>query len=205
MATRRHRLLLLLTLAAPLTARAASAEARATGQARARERAALVQSLPQGASFRSRGQSYRIVGGLAAVPRAPAAGAEGLAAPAPADIVEEKGAYLIVRPGGAPLAAPLAAPAGGPVGPLPVAVNTRTNAFGLVLGTIDVRLRDRDAAAALARDLGLELVSVAPRISMAFFRVPAGGDLLAAAARLARDARVRSAEIEVKEHFDRPM
>ena len=36
-------------------------------------------------------------------------------------------------------------------------------------------------------------------------RVPRGADLRAAAARLARDRRVRSAEIEVKEHFDVPM
>lgn len=212
MATRRQRLLFLLVpglLATPLAVPAAPGgpgDPREAAIARARERAALVQSLPQGAPFRSGGQSYRIVGGLAAVPRASAAGAQGLAAPAPAGVVERKGHYLIVRQGGAaPLAAPLAAPAAGPAEPLPVAVNTRTNAFGLVLGTINVRLRDRGAAAALARDLGLELVADTPKISMAFFRVPAGGDLLAAAERLARDPRVRSAEIEVKEHFDQPM
>ena len=209
MATRRQRLLFLLVpglLVAPLgAARAAPGEAKATRQARARERAALVQSLPQGAPFRSGGQSWRIVGGLAAVPRA-AAGAQGLAAPAPVDVVEEKGPYLVVRQGSAaPLAAPLAAPAAGPAGTLPVAVNTRTNAFGVVPGTIDVRLRDRGAAGALARDLGLELVAAAPGISMAFYRVPPGGDLQAAVDRLAGDARVRSAEIEVKESFDLPL
>lgn len=207
MTTRRNRLLPLLLglLAAPLASRAAPAEVRAARDARARERAALLRSLPQGAPFRSGGQEYRIAGGLAAVPR-PAAGAEGLAAAAPAGVVEGKGHWLIVRQGSAaPLAAPLAAPAAGPAGPLPVAVNARTSAFGVVPGTIDVRLRDRGAAAALARELGLELVAAAPRISMAFFRVPAGGDLLAAADRLARDPRVRSAEIEVKESFDLPM
>ncbi len=208
MATRRQRLLLLLVpglLAAPLAAaRAAPGEAQATRQARARERAALLQSLPQGAPFRSGGESWRVVGGLQAVPRPPAGGAEGLAAAAPVGVVEEKGPYRIVRQvGAAPLAAPLAAPAA--AGALAVAVNVRTNAFGVVLGTIDVRLRDRNAGAALARDLGLELVAATPGISMAFFRVPPGGDLQSAAERLARDARVRSAEIEVKESFDLPM
>ena len=214
MATRRQRLLFLLLpglLAAPLAVGRAApggpagpGDPREAAIARARERAALVQSLPQGAPFRSGGESWRVVGGLQAVPRPPAGGAEGLAAAAPVGVVEEKGPYRIVRQvGAAPLAAPLAAPAA--AGALAVAVNVRTNAFGVVLGTIDVRLRDRNAGAALARDLGLELVAATPGISMAFFRVPPGGDLQAAAERLARDARVRSAEIEVKESFDLPM
>ncbi len=178
---------------------------RAGVLARSQQRRAFLDALPQGAPFRSRGQQYRIVGGVRAVARESGeADADALAraGAAAGDAVESKGHYLVFRQGAA---APLPAQARSrQADTLPVAVNARTGNLGVVLGTIAARLRKPSDAAAIAADHGLELVAAAPPISMAFYRPPPGQDVQAAAAALARDARVASAELEVKEHLAEP-
>jgi len=185
---------------------AALAQEKGVATTAALERQALLQSLPKGSPFRSGGQEYQIVGGVRAVARAPEAGErQALAAVGvvPADLLETKGSFLVYRE--AASAAPVAARTAAGLGStLPVAVNRRTGGFGVVLGSLTVQLRDPAAAEALAREHGLRLTFSAPHLSTAFYQVPEGQDIQAAAAELARDARVTSAEIEVKEHFAVP-
>ena len=179
-----------------------AAQGKAAATKASRQRQALLRSLPRGEAFVSGGQKYQLVGGV----RAAAMDAQSTerqvlarAGAAPADHLETKGSFVVFRgtAGGAPLAAEAAST-------LPVAVNQRTGGFGVVLGSITVRLREAAAAEAIAKDHGLALIFAAPHLSTAFFKVPAGQDIQAAAVALAQDARVASAEIEVKEHFAEP-
>jgi hypothetical protein len=121
---------------------------------------------------------------------------------AAAELVEEKGPFAIFREGAA---AATEATRAGPAETHPVAVNERTGNLGVVPGTLVVRLREGSSAGELARAHGLSLDFHAAHLGTAFFRAPAGASLPAAAARLAADPRVRSAEIEVKEHLAEPL
>ncbi len=187
-------------LAAPS---AGAAQGKAAATKASRQRQALLKSLARGATFESAGQRYQIVSGVRAVAmEAQSTERQALAraGAAPADHLETKGSFVVFRgtAGGAPLAAEAAST-------LPVAVNQRTGGFGVVLGSITVRLHDPAAAEAVARDHGLGLILNAPHLSTAFLKVPAGQDIQAAAGALAKDARVASAEIEVKEYFAEPL
>jgi predicted RecA/RadA family phage recombinase len=188
------------------SARAAASQEDAQGQLGEQEREAVVRSLPKGEPFRSGGQQYRLVGGLRAVHRgtdSTAREALARAGAAAAAVVEVKGRFVLFQQNAS--AAPLAAPQlANRVETLPVAVNERTGGLGVVLGTITVKLRASGQAEALAREHGLRLDLAAPHLSTAFYRVPAGASIEAATARLVNDARVVSAEIEVKEHFAEP-
>lgn len=170
------------------------------------ERQALVESLPKGQAFQSGGQEYQLLGGVRAVARPPEAGEKQVletVGAAPADVLEAKGGFLVYleAAGAAPVAARRTTPL---ASTLPVAVNKRTGGLGIVLGSLTVRLRDPATAEALARAHGLRLTFSAPHLSTAFYEVPQGQDIQAAAAELARDGRVASAEVEVKEHFAVP-
>lgn len=186
----------------PLMAGAAEVESQGMSL---QARTALVDAAPQGTPFQSSGQTYRMVGGLRATPRAQGASVDqGLAAArsAPADLVEQKGPYLIFRESGAK--APPLVPAAAMIDQarsFPVVVNTRTGRLGVAANVLVVKLADVGTAQALAAANGLELDFVADRIGYAFFRVPDGRDLLGAVAAMSRDGRVTSAEIEVREHF----
>lgn len=188
-------------------ARAAPAQDEAQVQLGEDERAALVRTLPKGEPFHSGGQRYRLVAGLRAVHRGTDPSARetlARAGAAAAAVLELKGRFVLFQQ--SPSAAPLAATQlTNRAETLPVAVNERTGRLGVVLGTITVKLRDIGQAEALARDHGLRLDFSAPNLSVAFFSLPAGTSIQAAAARLSADARVASAEIEVKEHFAVPM
>jgi hypothetical protein len=164
------------------------------------------ESVLKGPTFRSGGQDYQVLGGVRAVARPRGAGERQtleLVGAAPADLLEAKGSYLVYfqAAGAAPVAAQVAA---GPSSTLPVARNKRTGGLGVVLGSLVVRLRDPAAAEALGKEHGLRLLFSAPHLSLAFYRVPQGQDIQAAAAELVRDRRVVSAEVEVKEHFAAP-
>ncbi len=170
------------------------------------ERRALVESLPKGAAFQSGGQEYQLLGGVRAVLRRPEVGerqALETVGATQADVLEAKGGFLVFleSPSAAPVAARTATPL---ASTLPVAVNKRTGGLGIVLGSLTVRLRNPAAAEAVGRDHGLRLTLSAPALSTAFYEVPQGQDIQAAAAELARDGRVTSAEVEVKEHFAVP-
>lgn len=181
-------------------------------------RAELVDALPRGATFQSGAQTYRVVGGLRAAPP-PRSGGPGAAGPAgavderlsavgatPSDLVEEKGGYLIYRTAppatGAPVTATVRA---APAPSLPVVVNARTGRLGVAASVLVVRLGRVADAAAVAAASGLSIDFVAERIGTAFYGVPEGRDVVSAAAAVARDPRVKSAEVEVREHFPAPL
>ncbi len=181
------------------------------GHARARDRRELLDSLARGRAFRSRGQSYELVGahalGTGAATGSPSA-TRGAARSAPGststqpEVVATKGPFSIVRdasPGPRAALSQSSAPTATDL--LPVAVNTRTGELGVVLGTIVVRLRDPGFASAVASDHQLALSRAFPRLGLAFYRLPGPGDLFAASAALASDPRVLSSEIEVRERF----
>jgi hypothetical protein len=168
---------------------------------------ALARSLPQGAEFRSSGQTYRPVAGLRAALRGPDGAVQRVVAlgGSAADVVAEKGPYVVYRDTSA------AAPAGGgtplvnQVSTFGVVVNTRTGQLGIADGLLTAKLSDIGAAREIAAANGLALDFVADGIGYAFFRVPVGRDLAAAAAAVAGDTRVKSAEVDVRESFAVPM
>lgn len=67
-----------------------------------------------------------------------------------------------------------------------------------------MKLKNMANAAAVASDHGLELVREFAHLQAVFYRVKPGQDVVAAAASLAADARVSSAEVEVIENMDVP-
>jgi fervidolysin-like protein len=167
------------------------------------EHAAAVRALPAGSAFTSGGERYRFVGGARAVARGDGedeAGALSRAGAAGAEILERKGAFLVFRDARASAAAARRRKEGVHA----VAVNARTGRVAVVSGVVNVRLRKGADAARVARAHGLELVSAAPRLGAAFLRVPAGQDVQAAAAAVAKDPGVSSAEIDVIEHLAVP-
>jgi hypothetical protein len=146
-------------------------------------------------------QSYRVAVELRAVPRGQDSAEgrmAGLEIPS-AELVEVKGPFLILR---RPTVAGAAIVDRTRVHP--VAVNTASGRLGILSGIVVARLRNPDDAAALAQANGLELDYVAVPIRCAFFRVPDGLDVVAAATALARDARVEVAAPEVSETFRVP-
>ena len=200
--------ILLLLAAVPLIA-----GAQAPADSPAPRRATLVAEAEKGAPFQSGRQTYRLVVGLrATVEGNVASPSERLAAVgvAPDALVERRGPFLLFRqPATAPTAtARLAAASAVTVvdrtPTYPVAVNARTGQLGIVPGTIVARLGKVGDAAALARAGGLEVEYVAEPIGYAFFLVPDGKDVVAAAAALAADPRVQSADVEIREHFAVP-
>jgi carbonic anhydrase len=164
---------------------------------------ALVRSLPQGAEFKSSGQTYRPVEGLRAALRGPDGAAQRVVAlgGSAADVVAEKGPYVVYRNTGAAPSASGATPLVNQVAICAVVVNTRTGQLGIADGLLTAKLSDVGAAREIAAANGLALDFVADGIGYAFFRVPAGRDLAAAAAAVAGDTRVKSAEVDVRESF----
>jgi hypothetical protein len=194
---------LVAVLLLPCAAAARPKAARGTAPAQAR-RAGVVARLPLGPTLESGGERYRVLGGVRALARAAGETEAELlsrAGVSSEDVVERKGELVVHRDPGA--AARASAPAGAD-GARAVALNVRTGGLGMVSGILNVRLRDRGAAAGVAAAHGLELVSAAPRLGLAFLRAPGGEDLHAIASALAQDARVAEAEIEVLEHLAVP-
>jgi hypothetical protein len=200
MNTQNLRLAVLVTFALP-----SLAVAQSTGLA-ASDAQALVASLPQGAEFRSDGQTYRPVVGLRAELR-PAGRVEPGQASAEGTtevIVEVKGPYVIYRDTATVSAAGKSLVGAPRVAKGSVVVNVRTGQLGIADGIITAKLFDVEAARALAAANGLAVEYVAAHIGYAFFTAPSGRDLAAAAAALRNDPRVKSAHANVQENFGEP-
>jgi len=201
--TTRHRItILVLSTLLPLAGRAQSSAARAS----------IVADAQKGSPFQVGRQTYQVVVGLRAVVRGDAPADARLAALgiSAGDLVEAKGPLVFFRqaPAGSTTPARLAAAAA--VAPLegvstfPVVVNTVSGQLGALSGTLTVKLARVGDAGALAREHGLALDYVAEGIGWAFLRVPEGGDVIAAAAAVSRDARAKIVEPEVRAHFAVP-
>ena len=156
---------------------------------------------PKGAAFRSAGQEYRVVPTIRAVrDTGPASASRSLTAAQASglEVLERKGPYTLFvdRGGDSPAAAPAQTSA--------VAVNQRSGQLGIITGTITARVASKAAAQAAAKGAGVALELVSPSSGYAFFRAPAGTDVLAAAAALAARPEVKGVEVEVREAFDEP-
>jgi hypothetical protein len=173
----------------------------------AQARTALVQAAPKGVPFTSGGQTYQVVAGLRATTTTGATLDQRLAAvgAAPADLVEARGPFAIYRTREAAAPVSAMAVAVNRSTTLPVVVNPRTGRLGVATNVLVVHLRDVGEASVVARESGLTLDYVAERLGLAFLTVPDGRDLQAAAAAVAKDPRVKSAEVEVREFFAVPL
>ena len=184
--------------------------AQAAPSAAAARRAQILATAPRGPSFAAgTRESFEVVVGLRAVARGSATpearlGALGLPA---SDLVEEKGPFVIFQQAAtgattrARIAAASTVTAIDRTAIYPVVLNPRSGGLGILPGVVIARLRDTADAASLAEANGLRIDHVAEMTRYGFFRVPEGGDPIAAAAALAKDPRVVTAYPEVREHF----
>ena len=79
----------------------------------------------------------------------------------------------------------------------PTAINTRTGAIGVLLTTVEVRLRNFAERKAVASAHKLRIESAFEDRRTIYLRVPAGKDILDIVASLAADARVQNAAPEM--------
>lgn len=169
----------------------------------AADRTAALQTLKRGATVTvtSNSQQYQILPGVRA--------AESLAQEQPQQtltrmgggrMIETKGSFVVFT--AAPQSPTSVTTVNGTS--YPTAFNPRTGGIGILPGTLTVKLKNMDNAAAVATDHGLEVVRVFAHLQTAFYRVKSGQDVVAAAALLTADPRVASAEVEVIEHIKTP-
>lgn len=201
--TRAGRILALATLAFMVSS--AAAQGKSGAQAATETREEKTRSLPRGRAFRSNGNEYRVVGGVRAVQRDPGQTPEAVAAALglpDQEIVESKGRYTIIRGGGASPRASVGAM--GRLPALPVAVNMATGSLGVLTGAIKVSYRPPFDPRQVAGEMGLAILLVVPRESVAYFRVPDRADIQEAADALARNPQVAGVSTEVQEYFASP-
>jgi hypothetical protein len=187
--------------------------AQVAPSAAAARRAEILSSAPRGSAFAAgTRESYQVVVGLRAVARGsatPEARLEALGLPA-SDLVEVKGPFVVFQqtaPGATAKAKVAVASAVASIDRTPVypvVLNPQTGGLGILPGVVIAKLRDSADATALAEANGLSIDYVAEMTRHGYFRVPAGGDPIAAAASLAKDPRVVTAYPEVREHFAVP-
>ena len=165
------------------------------------KRAAVLQKLGRGASLTSNGQEYQLLPGVrAAKSQSKEPPQQTLTRMGGGKLIETKGSFVVFT--AAQQSAASVTSVNGTS--YPTAVNSRTGGIGILPGTLSGKLKNIDSAAAVATDHGLEVVRIFAHLQTAFYRVKTGQDVVAAAASLAADARVASAEVEVIEHIDVP-
>jgi hypothetical protein len=199
-------ILLIASLSLPVLAQSADRSAiiadRAAVAAAADQRNATLQSLGRGATLTSNEQEYQVLPGARAVQSQPQeTQQQAVARVGGGQAIESKGNFVVYstpQQGGASVAQVRG------VTTYPAVLNTRSGNIGILPGTIRVKLKDATSAAAIASDKGLTLAGQLAHLQMAVYRVKAGQDLAAAAASLAADVRVVSAEVEVLEHMNVP-
>jgi hypothetical protein len=176
-----------------------------TAKARAAERAAMLETLQKGKQIQgSRGQ-YRLLPEVHAVEH-------GVSAETPqealsrvgesgAQVLETKGRLVLFR-SAQQKPAFVERVAGTAV--YPTVLNTRTGTFGVLTGTLVVKPKSMDDAAAIASSHGLEKAKEYPHLQTVFYRAKAGTDIADAAAALQADARIESAYPEIMEYVRTP-
>jgi hypothetical protein len=166
------------------------------------QRAAFLQSATLGATVTSDSLKYQLLPGARAVKsRSQELPQQTLARVGGGKVIETKGSFVVftaTQQGGASITQVNGATA------YPTVLNSSTGAIGILPGTLNARLKNMANAAAVATDHGLELVREFAHMKTVFYRVKSGQDVVAAAASLAADARVSSAEVEVIENVNTP-
>ena len=190
--------LLIAFIALPTLAQAAD---KAAATAAATERATLLQTAVRGSNITSNSQEYQILHGVrAAERRSKEQPQQTITRMGGGKLVETKGSFVVFS---APEQSQASVTSVNGTS-YPTAVNASTGGIGIVPGTLNVRLKNMGNAAAVATEHGLEVVRIFAHLQTAFYRVKPGQDVVAAAAALAADARVESAEVEVIEHMSVP-
>jgi hypothetical protein len=178
----------------------AQAVDKMTATAAASDRTTLLQAAGSGSNITSNKQQYQILSGVrAAEVQTGEQPQQALTRMGGGKMIETKGSFIVFS--SQQSAASVTSVNGTSY---PTAYNARTGGIGIVPGTLNVKLKDSATAAAVAKTYSLDVVRVFAHLQTAFFRVKPGQDVVAAAASLAADARVVSAEIEVIEHINAP-
>lgn len=160
------------------------------------------QSLNRGQALTSNKEQYQVLPGARAVERlAQEQPQQALARVGGGNLIATKGNFVVFTT--AQQNAPSVALLNGTTF-YPVVFNQRTMGVGIMPGTLAVKLKNMASAAAVAADHGLDVVRIFDNLQTAFFRVRTGQDVVAAAAALAADVRVSSAELEVIENVAVP-
>lgn len=189
--------LLIAIVVLPTLAQAANRAATA-----ATERATLLKTAGRGSNISSNNQQYQILPGVRA--------AKSLSQEQPQQTLKRMGGGKLIETKGLFVVFTAAQQSSASVASVngassyPAAFNPRTGGIGILPGNLIVKLKNIDNAAAVATDHGLDVVRVFAHLQTASFRVKPGQDVVAAAAALAIDARVVSAEVEVIEHMNVP-
>ena len=174
-------------------------------KARAAERAAMLGTLQRGKEIKGSREQYRHLPEVYAVEHHPSAETprEALAriSESSAQVVETKGRFVLFR-STQQKPAFVGRVAGAAV--YPTVLNTRTGNFGVLTGTLVVKPKSMDDAAAIANSYGLEKAKEYPHLQTVFYRVKANMDVADVAAALQADARIESAYPEIIEYVRTP-
>lgn len=197
--------LLMVSLSLPVLAQSADRSAivadRAAMQAAADQRAMVLQAAGRGATLTSNNEQYQVLPGARAAQLLPQETQQQTVTRVGGNqLIEGKGNFVVYT---APQGVAGIAQVNGAT-TYPTVINARTGGIGILPGTVNVLLKDMSNADAIASDYGLEVVYQFAHLKTVFYRVKAGQDVIAAAAKLAADARVASAEVEVLEHMNEP-
>lgn len=191
----------LMMILATLSVTADAASNYLSGRQALAQSSSTLAGQPRGASLTSNGEQYQLLPGVRATTSLAAERPQQtLARVGGTAVVETKGNFVIYSASaqGASIAQ------AGIAITYPAVLNSRTGGVGILSGAVNVKLKNMGNAASVAADHGLELIHAFSHLQLASYRVKAGQDVVAAAAALAADARVASAEIEVLEHMNVP-
>jgi hypothetical protein len=86
----------------------------------------------------------------------------------------------------------------------PVVLNERTRQFGIISGTLIVKLQSPAEAQEIADQYQIEILDNFPHLGYVYFTLPAGENLLNLKRTIAGDGRVLNAELEVMEDLNEP-
>jgi hypothetical protein len=179
-------------------------EARKPAQDEVAERTALLLTLQRGKQITIGREQYRHLPEVFAAERKGnqtqqhALDAVGAGA---AQVLETKGRLVLYR--GSAAGTALVARVGAS-SVYPTVVNLRTQALGVLTGTLIVKPKSFGDAANIASQHGLEPVKEFAHIGTVFYRAKANADIVDLAAALRADPRVETAYPEIIEHVRRP-
>ena len=166
----------------------------------AQAQASATMELARGRPFVAHGDTYQLLPGISALAGNDAISVrlamDRIGAEAPSQVAS-RGRYVLYRRGRDQPEADAALHDVGMVRVHPAALNTRTGAIGVLLETIQVRLRNFAERKAVASAHKLRIDTAFPEQQMIYLRVPRGRDILATVAAIAADPRVQSASPEL--------
>lgn len=182
-----------------LSALVTSTWAQTTSNAAATQRAAIMKTLSRGASLSVGKEKYQVLPGAQAAKSLNQEQPQQTLTRAGGDkLIETKGSFVVFTV--SPKRSTNVTSTNGATSYATV-VNQRTGDIGILPGTICVKLKNMGDAAVVASSHGVDVVREFTHLQVVYYQVKSGQDVLAAAASLTQDSRVKSAEVEVIEHM----